>query len=226
MNKDLEKALTLQYGYSKAMSAIYSNNVKKIFDEPCFEGKWFLRILENIIIANKDMHVLNAEAKQNIYEMLFELRFNNNLLDPDLYNELVVALNSTGSEFEIKFLCDLTRKRSFYKIKEPDPLIDYDLNAPLELYEYDANLIEFLMCPRDDFEEYGEELVLDEFYIYSIDYLINTMPEILEDKEILYRISKVINTNKRYLKYKPLYILFKSENSIIENKIKEMTKDK
>ena len=82
------------------------------------------------------------------------------------------------------------------------------------------------MCPRDDFEEYGEELVLDEFYIYSIDYLINTMPEILEDKEILYRISKVINTNKRYLKYKPLYILFKSENSIIENKIKEMTKDK
>lgn len=213
------------------MAAIYSRDVKKIFGESFFKQKWFLNSLSGIIQANKDLHVLGEKAKRNICDILFELRFNNDsLIDPDLYNELIAILNTTNSEFEEIFLCGLIKDRSFDNIEKShlNSLISYNYNFDflLELYEFDAMLIVFLTCPRDDFDKCMDYLTLNEACIYSIKYLINVIPNILNDEEILYRINKIVSTNKSHLRMNLKYREFKKNNSSLDKSIKKMIKNK
>ena len=193
------------YYYTKQFTAIcFTKNVKEYFESDILTNK-YLQFLYEKIVDYKEFAIINEQMKYNLLELINFIRFNKTLNNKqiEMINKIIVKINSTKISF-YPFQCYLAEE---FNIRVPDGKYELDflndgqIYELLECIELDYKVLESLLCKEEDFTDIVyPELILNEYYFWSINKLNSEVPLLLKEKQE--RIMQVIAANKLFKKTK------------------------
>ena len=197
MNISIMESLLTYYKTVAAFSVIYSPDIKEdLNNSDILDQDWFLKELENLIKWNKTARVFDSNDKDNIFSVLYNFRFErNNFINVEDYNNMIIDLNLSNDEFSEYFLRKLRLSRNLLNEINNNNIYLYDTQPYKQIYSYDKNLIESLLCSREEFDNNIVKFLGNEFYLFSIVGLVENIPEILQDDEILFRLYFIVLLN-------------------------------
>lgn len=164
----------------------------------------FLSILDSFIVANKELEIIDEDSRNNVFEIVNYIRQNKRYENKEekeiyinKYNNIIRNLNSTisGCNYEMYVHSELcSREYSGGKLIRNDILFDEDIFR--ESLAYDINIIEALLKPDEEFNEFTQSMIADEYYFSSIIKFSRDIPEIFKDDDMCSRIESIFKLNK------------------------------
>lgn len=199
------KFIDYDYYYTKQFTAIcFTKNVKEYFASSILTDK-YLQFLYKKIVDYDEFAIINEQMKYNLLELINFIRFNKTLNNEqiEMINKIIVKINYAKVSF-YPFQCYLAEE---FDIRVPEG--EYELNffndtqidGLLECIELDYKVLKSLVCKEEDFDDIVyPELILNEYYFWSINKLNSEVPLLLIEKQE--RIMQVIAANKLFKKRK------------------------
>ena len=218
-------------------SYIYASSLNNVLDysneeSVIFKDDNLLVYLEQLAKENLEFEYLDQFSKDNIFSLLELLRYSKVYKDRENYNELIerinniiLLLNNSGDMNVVDFYFDEITSRFYFskkfvaKIKSgaivlvPEEIRAMISNDILMLLNLNAN--------EKDFNDVFEDLVDNEYVLYSIKKMLDENPEMFKEQVIYERVRNILKYNLRYIYMTPSdYQWYKSNYKIYKKLVK------
>lgn len=190
----------LEYYYKKLLQAICFSEKPEPYFGKDLVGKDFLTLLKDFLQSCNEYSIMNEQMKDNLLRLVNYIRFNG---EPELANEFILLINRSDVSYFVwqEYLEQEFNERNIYQKAKLNLLSEEQLNELFYSIELDYEVLDSLFCDDEAFEKYYmNDLVLDEFYFYSIFRIYKEKPSILANKQAKDRIIKINLENKKYKK--------------------------
>lgn len=220
-------------------SYIYASDLNNVLnysneESVIFKNDNLLIYLEELVKENLEFEYLDDFAKNNIFSLLGLLRYSVVYKNRDNYNQLIerinniiFLLNRSGDINAFDFYFDEIKSRFYFSKKFIEKIEKGTIElVPEEIRAMISNDILMLLnlnANKKDFDSVFEDLVENEYVLYSIKKMFDENPGMFKDEMIYERVCNILKYNLKvlfitpsdYQWYKANYKIYKK---ILKNK--------
>lgn len=223
-------------------SYVYASNLNHVLnyadeESVIFKNDNLLIYLEELAKENLEFEYLDDFSKNNIFSLLELLRYSLVYKNKDNYNELIerinniiLLLNNAGDINVAEFYFDEITSRQYLSDRFIKKIRNGSVSlVPEEIRSMICNdilIILNLNANENDFNSVFEDLVNNDYVLFSIRRLLDENPEMFKDEMIYERVRDILKYNLKYMYLTPSDYEWHKSNRKLYKKLNKNKKGK